>query len=285
MKKTIVFSNTVYEIDCHNRMITSKNGRVMKIGGRAWEVLSYLMQRPGVTIDIKELHKGVWGNEVQPGTALKQLSILRNQIFCHPHIIHSRKNEVRFDAHVSNGGATEIGDITAPDATRASKKDIIQQLGAGLSKTKEEAWFFGTNFHVTTEHFRDELLDAARSGIKIHFLTLCPNSILLPYVARSFSMSTSSLKHRCDSTVEDLHRLQRQVEVENVAGKFEFKLYDLIPFFRAYFIDPFCGGRTYIVPYIMNLDPADAPGYWMPIDDPMAIKPLSSITELWKTLA
>ncbi len=76
--------------------------------------------------------------------------------------------------------------------------DFLAVVDSEIENSREEVWFFGTNFNVTAGQRRDLLLRKLGQGVKVKFLIFNPRSPHLEDLARDFSQSPEELKAECD---------------------------------------------------------------------------------------
>jgi DNA-binding winged helix-turn-helix (wHTH) protein len=279
----LTHSGIQYEIDLDNKQIIFNTGVTKSIQSKRWQLLTFLAQNTMRVITLDELKKKVWMAEVGDEAICSQAREIRKD-FDNENIIEVGKQGLKFNARFISETPLDGKHAIPSESHERSNSYIVRLLGAHLQHAKSEAWFFGTNFHLTTEQFRVEILDALKRGVNIYYIVFSPKSVLLPHIANSFNMPEERLENFCDGTIKNLTYIQKQALEQNASGKLEYKLYESIPYFRAYFLDPFLDGHSYIVPYLMGANPADIPGYLIPSTDSRSVTRFEAVAALWGKL-
>jgi hypothetical protein len=144
--------------------------------------------------------------------------------------------------------------------------DYLSEVDREIQSSKQEIWFFGTNFNISAGERRDSLLKQLASGLKIRFLIFDPQSAHLNDLAADFDQNPKELKAECDKGLESLLELQRRWDAMKsrgpTPGELEIKIFNTHPHARLYVFDPQRSqGRTYFVPYVNELNSPESPGY------------------------
>ncbi len=166
--------------------------------------------------------------------------------------------------------------------------DYLGELSKLIAEAKDEVLFFGTDFHITVEDKREDLLKKLSEGVNIKYLVLNPKSKRLDLLASDFDVNTEKLRSESQDGLQGLITLnQRWSEVKNRSenpGSLEVRLFEASPKMRAYFFDGATGhGRAYLVPYMNKLNSPQSPGYLFSVKkDGVAEIYLAGIRKLWQ---
>jgi hypothetical protein len=166
--------------------------------------------------------------------------------------------------------------------------DYLGELGKLIAESKDEILFFGTDFHITVEDKREDLLKKLSEGVNIKYLVLNPYSNRLSMLASDFDVNIEKLKSESLDGLQGLLTLdKRWSDIKDKSqnpGTLEIRLFDATPKMRAYFFDGGSGhGRAYLVPYMNKLNSPQSPGYLFAIKkDGVAEIYLTGIRKLWQ---
>lgn len=171
-----------------------------------------------------------------------------------------------------------------------SKKsnDYLGELSKLITESRDEMLFFGTNFRITVEDKREDLLKKLSEGVNIKYLVMNPYSNRLDILASDFDMDIEKLRSEGLDNLQGLVILdKRWSEIKNRSqnpGTLEVRFFDASPKMRAYFFDGSSGhGRAYLVPYMNKLNSSQSPGYLFTISkDGIAEIYLAGIRKLWQ---
>ncbi|WAK01354.1 hypothetical protein [Methylobacter sp. YRD-M1] len=166
--------------------------------------------------------------------------------------------------------------------------DYLAEVSKFIADAHDEVLFFGTNFHITAEDRREELLSKLNEGLDIKFLVMDPYSQRLGMLATDFDSDVENLKKESMSGLEDLVLIEKRwSEFKNKSsnpGTFEVRLFDTSPKMRGYFFDANSAkGKAYLVPYANKLNSPQAPGFLFEMKkDGVAGIYLTGIKKLWQ---
>lgn len=144
--------------------------------------------------------------------------------------------------------------------------DYLAEVSKFITESHDEIFFFGTNFHITAEDRREELLNKLNEGTEIKFLVMNPYSQRLDMLSGDFDVNTENLRSESLSGLEDLVTLEKRwADLKGKSsnpGTFEVRLFDTSPKMRAYFFDASNEkGKAYLVPYANKLNSPQSPGF------------------------
>jgi len=171
-----------------------------------------------------------------------------------------------------------------------SKKsnDYLGEISRLIADSKREMILFGTDFHITVEDKREQLLKKLGEGVDVKFLILNPYSTRLEMVAADFDVNPEKLRSESIDGIQGLLTLVKRwsdikAQSQN-PGVLDVRLFDSAPKMRAYFFDGgSSGGRAYLVPYMNKLNSPQIPGYLFEVKkDGIAEIYLSGIRKLWQ---
>jgi len=144
--------------------------------------------------------------------------------------------------------------------------DFLSDLDTEINRSKQEIWFFGTNFNISAGERRELLLKKLEGGVKIRFLVFDPDSARLDDLARDFSQSPAELKSECQKGIQSIIELDKQwrIRAKSAAtpGELEIRIFETHPHARLYFFDPRRSeGTSYFVPYVSDVNSPNVPGF------------------------
>jgi hypothetical protein len=137
------------------------------------------------------------------------------------------------------------------------------QFEAELATARTEVWCLGSSFYISTDTYRDKLLDKLRSGVSLHFLVLNPDSPALSRSASMLNAPESELNDQIRAGLRSLLKLMLEAKkLDAGAGQVFVKLTSEQIASRLYFFDPKTpDGATYIVPQVNRANSQSLPGF------------------------
>lgn len=146
---------------------------------------------------------------------------------------------------------------------------VMPQLKQHIEDARQEIWFVGIDFHISAGEQSELILAKLASGVNVHFLFynvlasqpelgLNPN---LQEVADRFAYEKAALISDITSTAEILHSIQSRWKAGPSGGTFDVRVYNEMPWGRAYLFDPKNEVTAYafIIPYLYASNPEITP--------------------------
>jgi len=167
--------------------------------------------------------------------------------------------------------------------------DYLGELNEPIDAAKHDIWFFGTNFHISTGDRRKAIIDALKRGVNVHYLIFDPSSAELTRLARDFGQSEDSLRRECAlglANLNDLARAWSSISAQTpTPGELQIRVFDVTPRGRVYVFDPGDDrGRTFLVPYVNNVNSTELPGFLLEnIDRGVYRSYLAGVMKLWSS--
>jgi hypothetical protein len=165
------------------------------------------------------------------------------------------------------GGATTKAATEPQIATFQRANDFLSSSSensfrAMLAGTKRETWFAGTSFYISTDQFRDELIERARAGIDMHFLVFDPTAPTIKTMSQVLDILPESVTEQCITGLRSLQAIRKSLQASGSTGQIQVRL-SQIPFSsRLYFFDPKIGtGSIYFVPQVSSVSSQNSPGF------------------------
>ncbi len=145
-------------------------------------------------------------------------------------------------------------------------RSIGQTVGELIELSKEEIFFYGTNFHITITDNENQLLKRLENGVNIKCLVFNPESPFLDAAAKNAGQPKEQFYSECRSGIESLKTLERKWDLIqkniNSTGNLEIRLYDELPTVRAYIFDPKNSGSECIfIPYVHTINSPALPAF------------------------
>jgi hypothetical protein len=142
----------------------------------------------------------------------------------------------------------------------------LAQIDLDIAQSREEIWFFGTDFNISAGERRDLLLKALSNGININYLIFDPKSSHLDDLADDFNQTPAELRSECEKGLASIVELQKQWQRTSLSaarpGELQVRVFERHPHARFYIFDPGrTDGKTLFVPYINDINSPNVPGY------------------------
>lgn len=166
--------------------------------------------------------------------------------------------------------------------------DYLGELNDPIDRARHDIWFFGTDFHISTGDRKRALLDALKRGVNVHYLIFDPSSPELARLARDFGQSEESLRRECMlgfSNLNDLASAWSDISAQTATpGELQVRIFDVTPRGRVYVFDPGDDrGRTFLVPYVNNVNSSELPGFLLENTDRGVYRSyFAGVAKLWK---
>jgi hypothetical protein len=167
--------------------------------------------------------------------------------------------------------------------------DYLGSIEEPINHARHDIWFFGTNFYISAGDRRTALLNALRRGVNVHYLIFNPNSSEFPRLARDFAQSEAELKAECAKGLISINELARAwhsiAPQSQTPGELQVRVYDVTPRGRMYVFDPGNDeGRTFLVPYVNNVNSAELPGFLLENIEAGVYKAyFTGVVKLWRS--
>ena len=131
-----------------------------------------------------------------------------------------------------------------------------------LSATKSEIWCLGSSFYISTDTYREKLVEKLRSGVNLNFLILNPDPSTLSRAAVTLNAPERELRDQVSAGLRSLLKLREEAKkLDPTAGKLSVRLTSELIASRLYFFDPkSMDGRTYVVPQVNRVNSQQLPG-------------------------
>lgn len=167
--------------------------------------------------------------------------------------------------------------------------DYLGELHDPIDRTKDEIWFFGTNFYISAGERRAAILSALERGVNVHYLIYDPSSKDFSRLARDFNQSEAELRAECDKGFISINELARSWSTMSAQtptpGELHVRVFDVTPRGRVYVFDPGDEkGRTFLVPYVNNVNSSELPGFLLENIEAGVYKAyFAGVRKLWQT--
>jgi len=158
-----------------------------------------------------------------------------------------------------------------------------QSFRSLLKVANREAWFVGTSFYISTDQFRDELIEKARTGFDLNFLVFDPASPAAKTVAQLLDIPVESVVEQCVTGLRSLQVIRKALLTSGSTGQVRVRL-SQIPFSsRLYFFDPkITSGSIYVIPQVSSVSSQNSPGFLVRNDKaPFSSVFFDGIGRLW----
>ena len=168
-----------------------------------------------------------------------------------------------------------------------SNSYLSDDLKKGIDGSKQEIIFFGTAFHISAGDRKELLISKLESGVNVKYLILDPSAPFMEERARGFKTTQENLEQEISSSLKSILHIKKLWESRKAnsskPGNLEIRLYNDIPYMRAYIFDPLdSSSESYVVPYINRLDGPNSAGLLLKHDD-SGLFPyyLASVRKIW----
>jgi hypothetical protein len=145
--------------------------------------------------------------------------------------------------------------------------DFLPRLPRMIEDAKHDVWFFGTDFHITAQDRKEQLLDALHHGVNIKFLVLDPDvpDALLTQMEHDFAQPKRTFIEECYIGLDAIFEIKDEWEKNpTTAATIDVRVYQHYPWTRVYFFDPNddAASSIYFVPYISSANTPKTPGFF-----------------------
>jgi hypothetical protein len=143
---------------------------------------------------------------------------------------------------------------------------FLADVDPEIAQSKQEIWFFGTDFNITAGERRDRLLQKLSEGVNVKYLIFDPYSNHLDELATDFNQSPGELRAECEKGLQSLSELETEWKKRSATvtrpGELEVRVFNTHPHARFYIFDPDRDdGKTFFIPYVNDVNSPNAPGY------------------------
>jgi len=136
------------------------------------------------------------------------------------------------------------------------------QFPSLLKSAKNEVWFVGTTFYISTAQYRDLFLSRLADGIDLNFLVLDPEGEAIGMMAQLLGSTKKELALDCTSGIRVLDRTADEARNAGSRGVLRIKLIDEPIQTRFYLFDPKAeDGFVYFIPLVNGTNSQTVPGY------------------------
>jgi hypothetical protein len=167
-------------------------------------------------------------------------------------------------------------------------KAVLGILPSEISTSKNEIWYFGTNFHESLTDNRELIIKKLSSGVKFRCLIFDPFSPVMDIAASDFDQTTNELSTECRTGLSAIVQLKRKwdsiKDKVTQPGELEIRVFSQLPRMRAYIFDPQNENSECIfIPYLHKTNSPELPAFqFKNKEDGVFNDYFASIRKLWQ---
>jgi class 3 adenylate cyclase len=136
------------------------------------------------------------------------------------------------------------------------------QFASLLGNARNEAWFIGTSFYISSVQYRDLILDKLADGVDLNFLILDPDGKAVPTASSLHGVTETEMRLDCMSGLRVLNRTLQEARMTGAPGALRIRLADEPFQIRLYFFDPRSpDGHLFFVPGLNGENTQTVPGF------------------------